>query len=169
MHCEKLRQEILERTLGGSGVPAGSALEKHLQACPACRAFLSRISEVDAALYAMPLEKTPAVVTRRILAQIEPTPMSEEKFLPWTVWVPVASLLLGLFWAYLFLVWQRWPVLEDTISPILVDWSTTLEQWLGSHQDVLSAITLSVAIGILITLLSIALGLYVGRKRPAIS
>lgn len=169
MRCNEIRRRLLERTLEGEGGALAGELEEHLQDCPACRDFSGRLAEVDAALWAMPLEEVPPVVTRRILEEIPPSrPPLEAQFLPWILWVPATSLLVGLVWAYLTLLWRRWPDLVDTLSPTLSGWPSSTESWLGSHKTAFSTVALSVAAGILLTVLGAIAGLYVGRRRAAV-
>ena len=171
MYCEQARQNILERTLEGPGIDPGSPLDQHLGGCPACRAFLARLGEVDAALGAMPLERAPAGLSRQILQEVNsPLPLQQgEPFLPWTLWVPVGSFLFGLVWAYLALLWRNWPGWAGSFTPELDTWPAQLERWLSSQQDLLSAVTLCIAAGILFTVISVALGLYVGREHVVAS
>lgn len=155
MRCEKARQEILDRTLQSREIPAGSPLDLHLKHCRSCSAFLERVIEVDAALQLLPIESAPPEMLRHVRERIASLP-TEPAFLPWTLWVPAASFFFGLIWAYLILLWQRWP--------FLAEWPAQLEQWLGGHQLSLGAVTLSISLGMIFTMLGIALGLYIGRK-----
>jgi predicted anti-sigma-YlaC factor YlaD len=165
MCCEEMRQSILAQTLEGEVAPT-SATGRHLQECPACRDFWQRLNAVDAVLRALPLAEAPPTVTRRILEEVPPSsPPVEEQFLPWMLWVPAASLLIGLIWAYLALLWQRWPDLVDSVSPALSGWPAHTESWLGSNKSTLGTVSLSVAGGILLTVLGVIAGLYVGRRR----
>lgn len=168
MDCKQSRQRILEQTLAGGTLPSAGPLSDHLSTCPACRAFARRLAAVDGALGDPPLERAPAETTQRVLEQIVPRPQpSPVPFLPWPVWAPLVSLLLGLIWAYLTLAWQRGPAWSDTLSPVLLSWPDQMRRWLGAHQGDLRVITASVAVGILLTILGVSLGLYAGRERAS--
>ncbi len=163
MRCEQVRQTILEETLEGnrplSGWPA-----RHLERCADCRAFRERLLAVDAALRAMPPERAPAGLAARVLARAGPARPPEQPFL-WTLWGPALSLLLGLVWAYLALLWERGQALAGGLDPSWTGWPALLEQWLGEHQAGLGMVTLSLTAGILCTLLGIGLGWFLGRER----
>lgn len=167
MYCKEARQLVLERTLEEGDISADSALGRHLLECADCRAFLAQVREVDLALAEMPLERTPAAVTERILAQVpmREKQMEAEPFLSWTLWVTAGSLLVGLVWAYLSWLWRNWPGLTESFTPTVLEWPAQLERWLGSQQDPLSAVILCIAAGMLLTVIGVALGLYVGRER----
>ncbi len=166
MHCEKARQIILEETLEGGLTLGVGPLARHLEDCPACRTFLSRLNEVDAALRQLPLEKAPATVTQGVLERL-PSPAPLEGFLPWTLWLPVLSLLVGVCWAYLSLLLAHGPSQFGSFDTLALDWLAKLEQWVLVNQNVLEAVSLSMASGLLFTALAVALGFYVGRSRAA--
>lgn len=170
MCCEKVRRIILEETLEGKPDLGKGPLSQHLEDCPACRAFLSRLSEVDAALRQPPLEKAPAEIAQGVLERLpgrSPTPASQEQFLPWTLWLPILSLLVGVCWAYLSLLLAYGPAQFGSFDAVMLDWLTNLEQWVLANQNVLGAVSLSVASGLFFTALAVALGFYVGRSRAA--
>ncbi len=166
MRCEEVRQIILEETLEGGPALGEGPLARHLEGCPTCRAFLSRLSEVDAALRQLPLEKAPATVAQGVLERLPP-PLPREEFLPWTLWLPVLSLLVGVCWAYLSLLLAYGPAQFGSFDTLVLNWLTNLEQWVLVNQDVLGAVALSVASGLFFTALAVALGFYVGRSRAA--
>ena len=167
MHCEEARWMILELTLE-SGPTDSKPLREHLRGCPACSYFLARVEETDLALRALPVESAPAGMTRQVLAQAAARG-DREGFLPWSVWLPVLSLLAGLIWAYVTLVWRSGPALISSVNPALAEWLARAEEWLMSQQATLSAVGLSVGAGLLFTVLAIGLGLYIGRQRVATS
>lgn len=166
MRCEEARQQILEHTLE-EGLPAAGPLQAHLRRCAACSYFQVRVAETDQALRALPVESAPAETMRRVLAQAA-APGGGEVFLPWSLWLPVVSMLVGLIWAYVTLIWQRGPAMAGSLDP-LGQWFTHVEQWLLTQQSTLLAVGLSVAAGLFFTLLAIGLGLYIGRQRVATS
>lgn len=166
MRCDEARNAILEQTLEGEFIPAG-ALGEHLQGCLSCRSFLARVEEVDGALLALPLEAVPQRITRQIVARVADTDRQEAPFLQWTIWLPVASLLLGLLWVYITLVWPSGVDLLRSFDPTMAGWLALFEQWVANQQGMLSAVALSVGAGLLVTLLAVSLGLYVGRNRVA--
>jgi len=165
VRCEEARDLILEQTLEGDSLPAGGALAQHLQACPSCRLFWARVAMVDAALRDLPLMAAPAGLRARILERIPTTPTGE--FLPWTLWMPVLSLVSGVAVACVVLLFHQGSVLSDTFSPALAEWIVRAQQWLLSNGSVLSTVALSVTVGLLFTAVAIGLGLYMGRTRPA--
>ncbi len=169
MYCIEFRRILLEETLENQRIPENSPLGQHLRDCPSCGSLLARIHEVDTALRLLPLEQAPASVTRRILEQTSPPAPALRPFLPWTLWLPALSLVVGILWAYLALLWKHSPEVSGFVGPTLGTWLGQLELWLHSNQTILMAVGISVAAGILFTLIAIALGLYVGRERPAIS
>ncbi len=166
MRCEEARQIILKETLEGRPVLDQGALTRHLENCPACRLFLSRLNEVDAALRQLPLEKAPPAVVQGVLEHL-PAPATQEKFLPWTLWLPILSLLVGICWAYLSLLLAYGPAQFGSFDVLALNWLVSLEQWVLANQDVLGAVSLSVAAGLFFTALALALGFYVGRSRAA--
>lgn len=168
MRCEEARRIILEETLEGRPALDKGALTRHLEDCPACRLFLSRLSEVDAALRQLPLEKAPPAVIQGVLERL-PTSAPQEKFLPWTLWLPILSLLIGVCWAYLSLLLAYGPAQFGSFDVLALNWLAKLEQWVLVNQDVLGAVSLSVAAGLFFTALAVALGFYVGRSRAAAS
>lgn len=170
MHCEKVRRIILEETLEGGPDLAKGPLAQHLEECPACRAFLSRLREVDAALRQLPLEKAPATLAQGVLERRlgrSSLPASREEFLPWTIWLPILSLLVGVCWAYLSLLLAYGPAQFGSFDAVVLNWLASLEQWVLANQNVLGAVSLSVASGLFFTALAVALGFYVGRSRAA--
>ncbi len=169
MSCERIRDEIVAITLEGDAIPPESLTGRHLRACPRCRAFLSRVLEVDAALRALPLAMTPASVRRHVLEQIALAERTRDRFMPWTLWLPVVSLVCGLFWAYLALLWSSRLDPAGSLDPTVSGWLLRAEQWLAANQSILSTVALSVTLGLLFTALAVGLGLYVGRSRQAIS
>ncbi len=164
MRCEEARRIILEETLEGKPVLDQGALTRHLEDCPACRLFLSRLNEVDAALRQLPLEKAPPVVVQGVLERL---PAPAPQFLPWTLWLPILSLLVGVCWAYLSLLLAYGPAQFGSFDVLALNWLASLEQWVLVNQDVLGAVSLSVAAGLFFTALAVALGFYVGRSRAA--
>jgi anti-sigma factor RsiW len=167
MRCEQVRHRILEQTLERAFDATGPLVE-HLQSCCFCRAFLAHVTEVDLALRALPVQCAPVQVTHRILAQASRAGRERELFLPWTLWVPVASLLVGIFWVYMTLVWPSAPGLVTSLDPTVATWLTGFEQWVAAQQATLNAVAISVGAGLVFTLLAIVLGLYVGRNRAAV-
>ncbi|MBN1484363.1 MAG: zf-HC2 domain-containing protein [Chloroflexia bacterium] len=169
MSCEQVRQWMLEGTLEGgwAELPAGPFAE-HIEGCPDCRAFAARLAAVDAALSTSPLEEAPPSVAQTVLARVSAEARREpETFLSWLVWLPLGSLLLGLFWAYLTLFWQRGSDWAITVIPSMSEWPALLERWLSNQQVMISAVTVCIAAGILFSVLGVGLGLYVGRERLA--
>jgi len=170
MYCKEARCQLLEITLEAEVIPQHGPLGEHLRDCPACRAFLARILRVDAALHALPLEAAPPELAQYIMAQIPALPLPEKrKFLSWTLWLPVVSLFVGVFWAYLTLLWSRGAEISNSVDPTMANWLTQLEHWLANNQAILSAAAISVTVGLLLTVLAVAVGLYVGRERAATS
>ncbi|MGB9724218.1 MAG: hypothetical protein ACP5OO_06955 [Chloroflexia bacterium] len=166
MRCEQVRRIILEETLEGKPVLDEGRLARHLEGCPACRAFLRRLDEVDTALRQLPLERAPAGVAQGVLERL-PVPSSREELLPWTLWVPILSLLVGVCWAYLSLLLAYGPAQFGSFDTLVLNWLASLEQWVLENQGVLGAVSLSVSAGLLFTALAVALGFYVGRSRAA--
>ncbi len=162
MHCKEARRQILEQTLE-ERLPATGPLQEHLRGCPACSYFLVCVAETDQALRALPLESAPAEVARRVLAQAAGR-SEREVFLPWSLWLPVVSMLIGLIWTYVALVWRRGPDLIGSLDP-LAQWFAHAEQWLLAQQSTLLAVGLSVAAGLFFTMLALGLGMYIGRQR----
>lgn len=168
MRCEEVRGQILEQTLEGGPLRVEGTLAQHLQACPSCRVFLARLAVVDAALRELPLLAAPSGLRARIQEQIADRPAeSAGEFLPWTLWMPVLSLVGGVAVACIVLLLERGPALGDTFSPTLAEWMVQAQQWLVHNGSVLSTVTLSVTVGLLFMAVAIGLGLYVGRARPA--
>jgi len=161
MDCEEVRQAILECMLEGETIAPDSPLGTHLQRCSGCRLFRQAVAQVDAALFALPVEAAPAWIREQVLARIQP--QQTGPFLPWNIWVPLLSLVLGLAWAYGAVVWSR----SAELGPAILGWPAQLEAWLSAHQASLNALSLSVVLGVLLSLIGIALGLYVGRERRA--
>jgi hypothetical protein len=169
MSCERVRGEIVEITLEGGTIPGDGLPSQHLRACLACRSFLARVVEVDAALRVLPMETTPVWVRRRVLERIALLERPRERFLPWTLWLPAVSLVAGLFWAYLALLWSSRLDLAGSLDPVVSGWLVQVEEWFAANQVTLSTVTLSVTLGLLFTAVAIGLGLYVGRSGQAIS
>lgn len=159
--CEEIRQAILEHTLEGEPIAPDSPLGAHLRQCPDCQRYHEAIVQVDTALQAMPLQAAPSWIVERVLARIEPN--REQPFLPWTVWVPLLSLFAGFAWAYAAFVWTR----SAQIAPTVAVWPTQLEIWLSTHQGALGALSLSVVLGLIFSVLGVGVGFYVGRERRA--
>jgi predicted anti-sigma-YlaC factor YlaD len=164
MRCEDVRDRIVEQTLEGGLAPA-AALAEHLHGCPDCLDFYSRLDEVDLALHALPLESLPAWQARRIAARVTAAGTRQDTFLHWTLWVPAASLLIGLFWAYVTLVWPSGPDLIRSFDPTVIRWLAQFEQWVAMQQSTLNVVAISVGAGLFVTVLATVLGLYVGRDR----
>ena len=166
MRCEEVRRVILEGSLEGGLDLSEGPLARHLEGCPACRAFLSRLNEVDAALRQLPLERAPATVAQGVLERLPfPTPVGEPW--PWALWLPILSLVVGVCWAYLSLLLTYGPAQFGSFDTLALNWLASLEQWVVENQGVLGAISLSVAAGLFFTALAVALGFYVGRSRAA--
>jgi uncharacterized membrane protein YdfJ with MMPL/SSD domain len=166
MRCREARDRILEQTLEGQFILT-IALWEHLRGCPSCRSFLARLKEVDVVLRAPPLEAAPRRVTRQIMAQLASSDRQQAPFLHWTVWLPMVSLLLGLVWVYITLVWPSGADLLRSLDPTMASWLARIDQWVATQQAMLNAVAISVGAGLLVTLLAIGLGLYVGRSRAA--
>jgi len=161
MQCEEARRRILEVTLDGVPIPQERPLGQHLLHCAECQALLVRLGQVDSALRAMPLEAAPAGISRRIMQEVKAS--AEKPFLPWNVWLPAFSLLVGLAVVYLTLLWQR----AVDITPAVTSWPAQIEVWVGGHQEIFGTVGLSIALGLLFSFVGIGLGLYVGRVRAA--
>jgi predicted anti-sigma-YlaC factor YlaD len=166
MRCEQVRRVILQQTLEGGFVPAAE-LADHLRGCPECHSLLLRVTEVDIALRALPLEQMPAWSVRQMIAQPAKTGQRQEPFLPWTLWLPVGSLLIGLLWSYFTLIWPTGPDVIRSFDPRLAIWLVQFEEWVIAQQAMLKVIALSVGAGLIFTVLAVSLGLYVGRDRVA--
>ena len=164
MRCEQARHQILQQTLEGEFVPA-APLAGHLQGCPDCRGLLARVRLVDGALRAPPLEQMPAWSVHQVIARLAAESPRQEAFLPWTLWLPIGSLLAGLLWAYVTLVWPAGPAMTRSADPSLLVWLTQLEGWVFAQQAMLNVVALSVGGGLLLTALAVGLGVYVGRDR----
>lgn len=159
--CEEVRQAILDRTLEGEPIAPDSPLGAHLRRCPSCRRYHEAIVQVDAGLRAMPLHSAPSWIVENVLARI--APQRAQPLFPWTVWVPLLSLFVGLAWAYTAFVWAR----SAELAPAVAAWPAQLESWLSSHEGALGALSLSVVLGLLLSLLGVGVGFYVGRERRA--
>jgi len=166
MRCEKVRKIILEQTLEGSFTPNPKVAD-HLRSCPECQSFLVRVTEVDNTLRALPLEQMPAWSVQHMIARADVANQRQKHFLPWTLWLPVTSLLVGLLWAYFTLVWPAGPDVIRSLDPRLSTWLVQFEEWVIAQQSILNVVALSVGVGLLFTMLAIGLGLYVGRERIA--
>jgi len=70
LSCGELR-EALQDYVDGALPPAEAAeVERHLEACNACRAELAFIRAIDAALSESPVERAPAGLSRNVLDMI---------------------------------------------------------------------------------------------------
>lgn len=168
MRCEEVRGLILEQTLEGGPLLVEGPLAQHLQACPLCRAFLARVAVVDSALRDLPLMAAPAGLQARVLQRVpRATSRSDGEFLPWTLWVPVLSLVSGAAVACVTLLVQHGPAMSGTFSPSFAEWLSQAERWMAANGAALGAVTLSVTAGLLFMAVAIGLGLYVGRTRMA--
>lgn len=164
MRCEEVRYMILERTLEGNFAPT-AGLADHLHHCPACRDLLARVILVDGALRALPLEAMPGWSVRGMITRAAAAGERPEPFLPWTFWLPVGSLLAGLFWAYVSLIWPAGPDTIRSFSPSVAVLLAQFEGWVIAQQEMLNVVALSIGAGLVFTVLAITLGLYVGRDR----
>lgn len=164
MHCEKAQRMILEQTLEGALAPS-PGLQDHLRDCPECRDLLVRVAEVDRALRALPLEQMPAWSVHQMLAQAAAAGRRRTPFWPWTLWLPVGSLLMGLLWAYITLIWSTGPEVIRSFDPRVTTWLIQLEEWVITQQVTLNVVFLSIGAGFLLTVLAVGLSLYAGRNR----
>ncbi len=74
--------------------PEYEALRCHLAVCPECQATAEALRRVDLALREWPRQPVPKGLAPRILATIEQETYIEPwKPLPWSVWLPVLTLL----------------------------------------------------------------------------
>ncbi len=169
MRCDQVRRYILDQTLGSQPIPSQGPLYDHVQGCADCHLFLTHLLEVEAALCRLPLYAAPAGLTRRILAEaVTFRHQEEEPFLPWTLWLPLLSLFVGISWAYLaFLAKQNeGPIVS---FPAVRDLLIRVQEWVTAQMATITTVAIAIAAGLLFMLLAIGLGLYVGRARPAIS
>lgn len=164
MRCEKVRKIILEQTLEGPFAPSAD-LEDHLWGCPECHDLFVRVAEVDMALRALPLEQMPAWSVHQMLARAAAASRRQAPCLPWTLWLPIGSLLIGLLWSYITLIWPNGPDVLRFLDPTVAVWLTQFEDWVVAQQTMLNAVALSVGVGFLFTALAVVLGFYVGRSR----
>ncbi len=170
MRCDQVRQYILDQTLGSQPIPSQGLLHDHVQSCTECHLFLVRLLEVETALCRLPLYAAPAGLTRRILAQaVAYRHQEEDSFLPWTLWLPLLSLLIGISWAYLAILMNQSGSPTVPFSPSVRDLLFRIQEWITAHLPTITAVAISVAAGLLFMLLAVGLGLYMGRTRPATS
>jgi|GEM_PF-1699890 len=165
MRCEQVRNTLLEQTLEGRLLP-GSEVAEHLDRCRDCQDLVARLALVDMALRSLPVEPMPAWSVRQMLARTA-AGRRPEPFLPWTLWLPVGSLLAGLLWAYFTLIWPAGSEAVGSFAPTFSDWLARFEAWIVTQQTMLNAVALALGAGLLFTLLAVSLGLYVGRDRVA--
>jgi hypothetical protein len=118
------------------------ALRQHLASCEGCRQALASLRRVEAALWAWPLQEAPAGLTTRILDAIEGEPQVEDwRPLPWSVWVPVLTLLVALALA----VWLA-PAPDPAFARALPEpRADLLRLWLPEDQGLLWAVWIGVS------------------------
>lgn len=137
MNCDKVKQTLRQRF--DEAQPVTKGFEKHLAACPACRAYLDRLQALDGALGQLRLEGPPASLTphiqkRLVVASMRPGVGRRavgEGRLPWAsravgfaAVVVIAAAVLGWFF----------PVAAEPHA-----WLAKLELW-APHLDVQSGL-----------------------------
>ncbi len=96
--CREYEEQLISlAVLGEPGGAEFAPLRAHLAACPACRAELARLRQVEAALHTWPLAELPRDLVPLVMEQLaqEPQQLPSWQLLPWRLWVPALAIALA--------------------------------------------------------------------------
>ncbi|MHB1294722.1 MAG: anti-sigma factor family protein [Anaerolineae bacterium] len=123
--CELCRAVLPQYIADGEpSLPMHEALRAHLDACPACAAYATRLRTVEEALHAYPAVPAPPQVAARVICTVRTPARQAETWepLPRSVWAPVLVTVIvtamvflsvgqlspGLFWGNLEATFAGW-------------------------------------------------------------
>lgn len=122
--CREYQEQLTSLAVLGEPVGAEFApLRAHLAACPACRAELARLRQVEAALRTWPLAELPRDLVPSVIERLAQEPqLPSWQLLPWRLWLPalLVALALGL-WLANHLVGQVLPVSAPPPTAVLYE------------------------------------------------
>lgn len=102
--CNPFESLLAEYVASGEpDLPDYAPLRQHLALCSACQAQLAAYRQVEVALHTRPIRVTGPILTARIMHQIalDEAHRQSWKPLPWSIWVPMGSVLLALVIVFL--------------------------------------------------------------------
>jgi anti-sigma factor RsiW len=98
--CERFRTLVHERLDGELGPDDSSLLDSHLDACAACRAFVSELESVRDGLLALPEHPLPDAVLRAVLPLTTRKPrVAHGTWASFAAAAAVAAIVLGILWS----------------------------------------------------------------------
>lgn len=162
MTCDHIRR-MLSLEPVGTLVPHSAVARQHLLACSDCRRFWQALIEVDAALATRPLAlpETPLAVSRALAEGEDSAPSAGRPFpqLAWLFGITTAlSALVAGAYALRHAVAQAAAFSVAGGQALTSPWPNAASRWLSAQSDRLAQVVLALVIGMLVTLVSAAVG-----------
>jgi anti-sigma factor RsiW len=94
MTCDIQYERLAEYIAEGEPMgPKHADLRAHMMTCPHCRSRTALLRQVECALRAWPMENVSQPLHTRLMATLRPAPAIDWYQLPWSLWLPVLTLL----------------------------------------------------------------------------
>jgi predicted anti-sigma-YlaC factor YlaD len=173
MTCDHIRR-MLSLEPVGTLVPHSAVARRHLLACSDCRRFWQALVEVDAALATRPLAlpETPLAVSR-VPAEGERTAQATGRPFSRLAWLFGITTALCALAAGAYAL-QRAAVQSAAFSvasgqALPSPWPNAASRWLSAQSDRLAQVVLAVMMGMLVTLVSAAVGFQASARSAPVA